>query len=189
MDASSPRRLGRRRAFVNRKTGFAVLETRDIVKGMKVMSNFIDEEDCVMVLPILEDGSLIMERQYRAALLEATGRKSRRGYVYELPGGHIHSGESPQEAAARELEEEVGYIPSEVKVLYKRAIAPYATDAMEWVCTAQGLERSSKLLDSDEVISTVKLGRQRILKMLDEGIIDDSLTREALLSYFRLCSK
>lgn len=189
MDTVSPRRLGKRVVFVNKKTGFAIMESEDIVHGTKVRSDFIDEEDCVMVLPVLGNGSLIMERQYRAAVLEATGRRDRKGYVYELPGGHVRQGESPEEAAARELEEEVGYRTSKVKILYKRAIAPYATDAMEWVCTAQGLERSSKLLDSDEVISTVKLGRQRILKMLDEGIIDDSLTREALLSYFRLCSK
>jgi 8-oxo-dGTP pyrophosphatase MutT (NUDIX family) len=65
----------------------------------------IDSVDWVNVVPITDDGRVVMVRQYRHGLGELT---------LEIPGGMIDPGESPAEAAARELLEETGYRAAEL---------------------------------------------------------------------------
>jgi ADP-ribose pyrophosphatase len=66
--------------------------------------------DGVMILPITEDGEVVILRQYRPAISD---------YLYELPAGIIDQGESIEEAAKRELFEETGLKCKEYQVLLK----------------------------------------------------------------------
>lgn len=65
----------------------------------------IDSVDWVNIVPLTDDGRVVMVRQYRHGLGELT---------LEIPGGMIDPGESPAEAAARELLEETGFRATEV---------------------------------------------------------------------------
>jgi 8-oxo-dGTP pyrophosphatase MutT (NUDIX family) len=65
----------------------------------------IDCPDWVNIVPVTADGDVVMVRQYRHGLREVT---------LEVPGGMVDPGETPAEAAARELVEETGYRAGEV---------------------------------------------------------------------------
>lgn len=70
------------------------------VAGDKAPHYIIEQSDCASVLAVTKDKKVLFVKQYRPALEEKT---------LELPSGHIHDGESPEEAARRELNEETGY--------------------------------------------------------------------------------
>ena len=62
----------------------------------------------VVLIPVKDDGQIVMIRQYRHAL----GRD-----IWELPAGNVDAGESAEAAAARECEEEIGLMPTRVERL------------------------------------------------------------------------
>ena len=73
-----------------------------------------------VMLAITDDGKIVMERQYRKALERV---------VLELPAGKIDPGEDPETAAIREIHEETGFIPCQVKHLTR--FSPSCGYAME----------------------------------------------------------
>ncbi len=68
----------------------------------------LDSPDWVNVIPVTDDGQVVLIRQYRHGIREVT---------LEIPGGMIDANEPPETAAVRELEEETGYVPTRVKPL------------------------------------------------------------------------
>lgn len=83
--------------------GFSTVR-RDEVRmpdGSTAVREYVEHDDAVGVVPIMEDGSVLLVKQYRHPL----GR-----YLLEIPAGKLdRDGEPPEEAARRELVEEVGY--------------------------------------------------------------------------------
>ncbi|ADL18456.1 NUDIX hydrolase [Acidilobus saccharovorans 345-15] len=117
----------------------------------------------VAVLPVLEDGRVILERQWRPA----TG-----SWVLEAPAGRVERGETPEEAAMRELEEETGYRASRLTKVYEAYVSPGYSDEVQHGYIAEGLTRVGQRLEPDEVISLAfmrpeeALGQARDLKTI-----------------------
>jgi ADP-ribose pyrophosphatase len=63
---------------------------------------YVDTPPSVMVIPVTQDGQLVLVRQYRHNL---------KSYQLEFPAGTMHQAEDPEHAASRELEEETGFAP------------------------------------------------------------------------------
>jgi ADP-ribose diphosphatase len=116
-------------------------------------------------LPLFEDGTVALVRQWRYPL----GR-----YSLEIAAGRIEPGHSPEETAARELEEELGYRASELRKISEFLVAPGYCEERLFVYLATGLEASEQNLDDDEEIEIVRMPFAQALAGVQSGEIDDA---------------
>jgi len=85
--------------------------------------------DWVNVVPLTDDGQVVLVRQYRHGIRCAT---------LEIPGGMIDPPESPAEAARRELAEETGYVPARLAALGRVSPNPAMQDNSLHLFVAEG---------------------------------------------------
>jgi ADP-ribose pyrophosphatase len=148
---------------------------RDIVAlpdGAQVPREYIVHPGAVMVVPILDDGRLVMERQHRHPM----GRT-----MLEFPAGKIDAGEPPFVCAVRELAEETGYRAREwarAGILHN-AIA-YSTEGIE-IWFARGLQHGAARLDAEEFLEVVLHTEAEVDAMCARGEITDAKTLIGLL--------
>jgi ADP-ribose pyrophosphatase len=120
-----------------------------------------------MIIPLLDDGQLVLERQYRYPV--------RRSFV-EMPAGKIDAGEELLECARRELREETGYDASEWLYLggFHNAIG-YCDEKIE-VYLARGLTPGQARTDHGEVIETFTVPWREVLDWVRDGRLTDVKT-------------
>lgn len=155
---------------------FRVERIRYKRQGRGIVYDRIAGPDTVVVLPLLSGGKILLERQYRAAV----GRT-----LYELPAGHIEPGESAARAAARELEEEVGYRPGRLRRLYSAYVAPGTKTESQSMFIADRLARTEPRPEDDEFITPEAVTLSRAMRMIRSNEIDDAKTICAILFYAR----
>jgi ADP-ribose pyrophosphatase len=119
------------------------------------------------VVPLLDRHTVVMELQYRHAVGE---------YLLEIPAGTMEPGELPLACAKRELEEETGFMASEMIELGRVHIIPAYSDEVIHLYIARDLVPSSQNLDKDEIIEIVNYPLARTLQMIEDGRITDALT-------------
>src|SRR5580765_3802941 len=96
-------------AIVFRGRVFSVdVETIETAAGKAREIATIRHAPCVVLIPVMDDGRLVMIRQFRHSVSRD---------LWELPAGNIDAGESSEAAARRECEEETGMAPSRVEKL------------------------------------------------------------------------
>jgi ADP-ribose pyrophosphatase len=123
-------------------------------------------------VPLLPDGRLVMERQYRYPL----GR-----VLLEFPAGKIDPGEAPFTTAVRELIEETGYRATEwarAGVLHNAAA--YSTEGIE-IWFARGLTLGERALDHGELIELVSMHEAELDARAARGELTDAKTLIGLL--------
>ena len=169
---------------------YAETEVVDLVDGKRIKKRIRKDSGpgSVTIIPIVGINKVLLVRQYRPALRKP-GNGRNNGLVYELPGGHTEDGETVQEAARRELEEEIGYTAKEIKLLYKRYFTPWSSDALDNIFVAKGLKKGMKKLDSDEIITTVVFSAGKVARMLKDGSIKDVSTRDGLSYWLMFLNK
>ena len=143
---------------------------RDTVRlpdGKPATREYIQHNGAVMIIPLLESGELVMERQYRYVM---------RRHCIEFPAGKIDAGEEPLAAGRRELLEETGYVAREW--IYLTSINPtvaYSTERI-LVYLARGLEQRESKLDEGEFLEVLKLTPAALLELVRAGEIGDVKT-------------
>ncbi len=140
--------------------------------GKTASREFVVHPGAVMVVPLLDDGRLLLERQYRHPL----GR-----VMLEFPAGKLDAGEDPLACARRELLEETGYSAREwahAGVLHN-AIA-YSTEGIE-VFFARGLSAGAQQLDEGEFLELCSLSPQELDAACARGEVTDAKTLIGLL--------
>jgi ADP-ribose pyrophosphatase len=147
-------------------------DTVALPDGHHATREYIVHPGAVMVVPILDDGRLVMERQFRYAM----GR-----VMLEFPAGKIDQGEAPFACALRELTEETGYRAREWARagMLHNAIA-YSTEGIE-IWFARGLEAGAAKLDAEEFLEVVMHGEAEIDALCGRGEITDAKTLIGLL--------
>jgi ADP-ribose pyrophosphatase len=127
----------------------------------------IDHPGAVAVLAILDNGKLIMERQYRYPPQQE---------FIELPAGKIDHGEDILVTAQRELLEETGYVAREwVHLATLWPCIGYANERMEYFL-ARGLSHQGRQLDEGEFLEVFELLPEEAIEWIRQGKINDSKT-------------
>ena len=136
----------------------------------------LEYPDWVNVIAITKDGRFVMERQYRYGA-DSTN--------YEIPCGVMEEGETPLQAAQRELQEETGYGGGEWKELMCISPNPTSMTNMTHCFVAEGVEKiSGQNLDDTEDLEVHLMSREDVLMLLKNNEMIQSLMIAPLLKYF-----
>lgn len=160
------------------KTISLVQEDVTLPTGKSIEHTTIVHPGAAVILPITEQGDIILINQFRPSLKK---------WLLELPAGTLEKGELPAECAHRELEEETGYSASELITLGQ--VTPLAgfCDEIQHLFVAKQLSKTARLsCDDDEVIEVVTLSIQELEQKIITGQVTDSKTI-ACLSKAKLC--
>lgn len=128
-----------------------------------------------IIMPIMEDGSLLMIREPRTPIGKT---------VLAFPAGMIEEGETPEEGAIRELEEETGYRANFIKKMREVYPAIGYSNEKTIIFLAKDLVKTQRHLDETEDIEVVKVPMEEVKQMLDNNEIITSSETVALLHYF-----
>ena len=136
----------------------------------------LEYPDWVNIIAITKDGKIVMERQYRHALGNT---------CYELPCGVIEKGETPLEAAKRELLEETGFAGGEWKEWMTLSPNPATSTNLAYSFLAVGVEKvSGQHLDATEDIDVYILEQDYVRELLQNNQILQALMAAPLWKYF-----
>ncbi len=143
---------------------------RDIVRlpdGRETHREYILHPGAVMMIPLLDDGQVVMERQWRHPLARA---------FIEFPAGKIDVGESPLATADRELREETGYAAERFTFLatINNAIS-YSNEHID-LYLAEGLTAGEAKLDDGEFLDVFTVAPSQVLDWVRDGTITDVKT-------------
>lgn len=137
--------------------------------------DFIHHDGAAAVIPVMDDGKILMVKQYRNALERDT---------LEIPAGKL---DDPDEegivCASRELKEETGYSSDDLEwLLTIRTTVAFCNERIE-VFVARNLVPGEQHLDEDEFVDVKAYKLEELKGMIFEGKIQDSKTMAAILAY------
>lgn len=135
--------------------------------GARASREYIRHPGAVVILPLFDDNSVLLERQFRYPLDRV---------FIEFPAGKIDLGESSLATAKRELQEETGYTASDWTFIctIHNAIA-YSDEHLD-IYVARGLRLGIAKLDDGEFLETFKAPVTDVLTWVREGKITDVKT-------------
>ena len=125
---------------------------------------------CVL---LVRDGKVLLVNQFRYLY----GKP-----IYEIPAGKLNSGEDPQLAASRELEEETGF-KANLSHLLDIYPTPGYTDEIIHIYFAESYEMTRQKLDEGEFLDYCFIDIDSVLKMIENGEISDAKTIIAVYKY------
>ena len=140
--------------------------------GNRGQRSYIVHPGAVLVVPMLDDGALLLERQFRYPLNQV---------FIELPAGKIDPGEDPFTTGQRELLEETGYSAQEwIYLGFQYPCIGYATEVIH-MFVAKGLIEGEPLNDADEALQLFEASLEDCLQMVADQEITDAKTIIALM--------
>ncbi len=139
--------------------------------GGKALREYILHPGAAIILPLFEDGSVLLERQFRYPLGQ---------HFYELPAGKLEAGEPPLETAKRELLEETGYTAGEWRELARvHPCIGYSNEQIDFF-VARKLEFKGARLDEGEFLETLRMPLAEAIDWIRCGRISDTKTMMGL---------
>ncbi len=157
--------------------------TRDQIKTAKghlSYREYIKHPGAAVILPVLDNGEILLVKQYRHAL---------RKVFYELPAGKKDAGEEPIKTAHRELQEETGYTTDQMQLMtIIHPVIGYADEEMH-IYLATNLKAGPANLDPGEELEVISLESSKLKVMVQKGEITDVKTLVGLFWYWNFINK
>lgn len=145
------------------------------VNGKDSNWDFIHHNGGAAVVPVTQEGKILMVRQWRNAIDR---------YTLEIPAGALNwAEESGKDCVARELEEETGYCSKDIEWLITINSWPPFTNEKVEIFVARNLISSKQNFDEEESIELEEYTIEELKSLIFEGKITDSKTVAGLLAY------
>ena len=162
-----------RKDIYDGKVLHVVCDEIELPNGEKSMREFCLHVGAVCIIPILDDGRVIMERQYRYPHSRV---------FYGIPAGKLDfPGEDPLLAAKRELREETGAVAGKMTFLGALDTSPALIDEKIYMYMAEDLTFVERELDDDEFLNVEYAKLEDLLSMVMSGEIRDAKTQIAVM--------
>ena len=140
--------------------------------GRQVEREVVEHDAVAVIVPVDQDDNVVLVRQYRHPIGQD---------LLEIPAGIVEGGESPEDCARRELQEETGYAAGTLRALGGFWTSPGFCTEFVYAYHATDLSPSRLAADEDEFIQVEKLPLTRVGGLIQEGEIQDAKTIAALL--------
>ncbi len=151
------------------------VDTVALPNGEICNREIVEHPGSVAIVAITSDEQLLLVRQFRYAIGRIT---------LELPAGTCGFGEAPEDAARRELREEVGCEAGALEHLGEFYVAPgYGTEIIHMYLATGLTEAGATDLDSDEFLEPAKVSLEEAMAMVRDGRIIDA---KSIIGLFKL---
>lgn len=137
--------------------------------------DYIRHHGAAAVLPVMDDGKILMVKQYRNAVDR---------FTLELPAGGRNGDEPTIECAARELEEETGYYSKDLEQLLSLKTTVAFCDELIDIYLARNLKKSHQNLDEGEFVDVYAYDIEELVRMVSDFTIQDAKTIAAVMTYY-----
>jgi len=148
--------------------------------GVRTTREMITHPGSVVVLPVLPDGRVLLIQQYRYAA---------RQFLWELVAGRIDEGETPLQAAGRELKEETGYSAERLTIFLEFFPTPGFLEEKMFLLLAESLTPGKATPEDDEKIVARAYTYKQLEGMFRRKKLYDGKTIAGLLYYLRYLSR
>lgn len=138
----------------------------------------VEHNGGVAVLAVM-DKKIILVRQFR---------KPHDEVLYELPAGKLEPGEDPYECAIREMEEETGMIPENLKLMLTIYTTPGFSSEKLYIYKADEFKQGEICRDKDEFMDVSHFDIEEVTAMIMNNSIKDAKTICGILMYLQLTS-
>lgn len=142
--------------------------------GKTTTRDIVDHPGAVAIVPILDDGRILLVKQYRYT----TGKE-----LLEIPAGTLEKGEAPDNCARRELKEETGYTAGSMKKILAMYMAPGYSNEVIHLYFATALKASESHAEEDEDIFLEVYSADELIDGIEKNIIEDAKTIAGVLIY------
>ena len=146
-------------------------DTVELADGHQAWREIIRHPGAVVMVPVDDAGNVYLERQFRYPYNRV---------VIEVPAGKLEWGENPDDAAKRELKEEIGADAAQWTNMGEMLPTPGYSDELQHVYLARGLTFGETHPDEGEFLDIFKIPLQEALEMSADGRIQDCKTVAAL---------
>lgn len=158
--------VGSRRIYDGRTINLRV-DTVTLPDGKAATREIVEHPGAVSIVPVLEDGTVILVNQFRAPINRIT---------LEIPAGKLEPGEPPEACAARELAEEIGFTAGSLVHKATFYTTPGFSDEIMYLYIATQLQPTEAHPDEDEFLALKRIKLEVLLEIADRGEIDDAKT-------------
>ena len=148
------------------------VDTIEREDGIRLVREVVEHKDVVAIVPVDSEGNVLLVRQHRTP----AGRQ-----ILEIPAGGVENGESHDEAAQRELQEEACVQAARLERLLGFYVSPGYCSEFVHLYLATGLSAKIVRCDEDEAIEIVRLPLAEAGDLARSGVIEDGKSIVGLL--------
>jgi ADP-ribose pyrophosphatase len=156
------------------------VDTVRLQNGRETTREIVDHAPSICVVPVDDDGNVLLVRQYR---------KPAGSFLLEVPAGGIEAGEAPEDAARRELQEEIGHTADSLAPLTAFWLAPGWCSEYMYAFLATELAPANLDSDEDEFIEMVRAPLASVVDLITKGEIQDAKSVASLLLAMRVLGR